>query len=126
MGLCDEILLRLRQLAYECGYLAPGFARDDHGTVLDFVSLEVKVRQSSIHGYCEPGRPERQVHTVGETLNGFNRNPGSVQFLADVGSDFEFSYLECGKWHGISPRAGCCSVTDLIECISADGRILVP
>jgi len=53
--------------------------------------LEVKVRQSSIRGYCEPGVAKRQVYTVGETLNGFGRNPNPVQFLAKVGGDFELA-----------------------------------
>jgi hypothetical protein len=78
-------------LAYECRYLAPSFARDDYGTVLYFMRLKVKVRQSSIRGYCEPGVAKRQVYTVGETLNGFSCNPGSVQLLAKVGGDFELA-----------------------------------
>jgi hypothetical protein len=78
-------------LAYQRGYLAPGVARNDHGAVLYFVSHEVKVRQRSIHGYRESGVAKRQVHAVGETLNGFSRNTNSVQFLANVGSDFELA-----------------------------------
>jgi hypothetical protein len=78
-------------LAYECRYLAPSFARDDYGTVLHFMRLEVKVRQSSIRGYCEPGVAKRQVHTVGETLNGFGRNPNPVQLLAKMDGDFELA-----------------------------------
>jgi hypothetical protein len=78
-------------LADERGYLAPGLASNDHGAVLYLVSHKVKVRQRSTHGYREPGMAKRQVHTVGETLNGFSRNPNSVQFLANVGSDFELA-----------------------------------
>jgi hypothetical protein len=91
-------------LTYERNYLAPGIARNDHGTVLYLVSLKVKVRQRSIYGYREPGMAKRQVHTIGETLNGFSRNPSSVQFLANVGSDFELAYLECSKCHGTFSR----------------------
>jgi len=87
-------------LADERGYLAPGIARNDHGAVLYLVSHKVKVRQRSIHGDRESGLAKRQVHTIGEALNGFSRNPNSVQFLANVGSDFELAYLECGKCHG--------------------------
>jgi hypothetical protein len=78
-------------LAYQRGYLAPGVARNDHCALLYFVSHEVKVRQRSIHGNGESGVAKRQVHTVGETLNGFSRNTNSVQFLANVGSDFELA-----------------------------------
>jgi len=78
-------------LAYKRGYLAPRVARNDHGAVFYFVSHEVEVRQRSIHGYREPGMAKRQVHTIGETLNGFSCNTNSVQFLANVGSDFELA-----------------------------------
>jgi hypothetical protein len=78
-------------LAYKHGYLAPGVARNDHGAVLYLVSHKVKVRQRSIHGYREPGMAKRQMHAVGETLNGFSRDTNSVQFLANVGSDFELA-----------------------------------
>ena len=62
-------------------------ARDDYRTVLHFMRLKVKVRQSSIRGYCEPGVAKRQVYTVGETLNGFSCNSYPVQLLAKMGSD---------------------------------------
>ena len=78
-------------MADQRGYLAPGVARNDHGAVLDLMSHEVKVRQRSIHGYRESGVAKRQVHTVGETLNGFSRNTSSVEFLANVGSDLELA-----------------------------------
>ena len=84
-------LLRPRKLAYECGYLAPGVARNDHGTVLHLVSHEIKVRRPSIHGYREPGMAKRQVHTVGSTLNGCSSNTSSVQFLANMGGDLELA-----------------------------------
>ena len=63
--LAAEILLRPCKLAYECGYLAPGVARNDHGTVLYLVSHKVKVRKRVAHGYREPGMAKRQVHAVG-------------------------------------------------------------
>jgi hypothetical protein len=78
-------------LADECGYLAPGVARNDHGTVLYLVSHKVKVRQRSIHDYRKPGMAMRQMHAVGDTLYGFSRNTNSVQFLANVSSDFELA-----------------------------------
>jgi hypothetical protein len=81
-------------LADERGYPAPGFTRNDHGTLLYFVSREIQVRRDSMHRYREPGMAERQMHTVRNTLNGFSRNPGKVQFLANVGSDSELAYLE--------------------------------
>ena len=58
-------LLRPGKLAYERGYLAPGVAGNEHGTVLYLVSQEVKVRQRFAHGYREPGMAKRQVHAVG-------------------------------------------------------------
>jgi hypothetical protein len=81
-------------LADERGYPAPGFTRNDHGTVLYFVSREIQVGRDSMHRYGEPGMAERQMHTVRNTLNGFSRYPGKVQFLANVGSDSELAYLE--------------------------------
>ena len=47
-----------------------------------------------MHRYGEPGMAERQMDTVRNTLNGVSRNPGKVQFLANVGSDSELAYLE--------------------------------
>ena len=92
--LAAETLLRPRKLAYERGYLAPGVARNEHGTLLDLVSHEVEVRQRFAHGNREPGMAKRQVHAVGLTLNGCSRKTRSVQFLANMGGNFELAQLE--------------------------------
>ena len=63
--LAADTLLRPCQLAYERGYLAPGVARDEHGTLLYLVSHEIEVRQRFARGYREPGMAKRQVHAVG-------------------------------------------------------------
>ena len=89
-----ETLLRPCKLAYERGYLAPGVARNEHGTLLHLVSHKVKVRQRFAHGYREPGMAERQVHAVGSTLNGCSCKTGPVQFLANMGGNFELAQLE--------------------------------
>jgi hypothetical protein len=92
--LAAETLLRPCKSAYERGYFAPGVARNEHGTVLYLVSHKVKVRQRFAHGYREPGMAKRQVHAVGLTLNGCSCQTGSVQFLANMGGDFELAQLE--------------------------------
>jgi hypothetical protein len=92
--LAAETLFRPCKLAYERGYFAPGVARNEHGTVLYLVSHKVKVRQRVAHGYREPGMAKRQVHAVGLTLNGCSCKTRPVQFLANVGGDFELAQLE--------------------------------